>query len=268
MHIKPFLKWAGGKKQSLPLLKSYIGDIDNVLIEPFVGSGIVSFNMFASKYIIADINKDLISVYNMLKYNSNYLIQECKKYFTGEYNTEKNYYKLRHKFNTTDDRKEKAVLFIYLNRHCFNGLCRYNKKNLFNTPFGKYKNPYFPETELKYFSKRLKTFEIYCQSFEDTFSIGTTNDFIYCDPPYIPLSNSSSFINYNSEGFLLEQQQLLSNLAEESKSTVLISNSDTELTRKIYASANEAIQIKVSRTISSKVNERKSVGELLFIYNN
>ena len=102
MHIKPFLKWAGGKKQSLPLLKSYMDDIDGNLIEPFVGSGIVSFNIFASGYIIADVNKDLISIYNILKHNGTELIQECKNYFTKEYNIEKVYYQLRDLFNSSN----------------------------------------------------------------------------------------------------------------------------------------------------------------------
>ena len=96
--------------------------------------------------------------------------------------------------------------------------------------------------------------------------MGTVNDYIYCDPPYIPLSESSSFTSYSVGGFSLEQQQLLSELAKKSKSKVFISNSDTELSRKIYSNADEIAHVNVSRTISSKVSNRKPVGELLFIY--
>lgn len=262
---KAFLKWAGGKFQSLKLISETSGYIKGRFIEPFVGSGIVSLNVPAPNYILNDLNKDLINVYKMLKENE-FFILEAKKYFIKENNDLKKFNELRHKFNVTTSLEEKAYLFIYLNRHCFNGLCRYNKSGEFNVPFGKYNDVYFPQKELKFFKNKLNECELYCKSFEEVMLLAVKEDVIYADPPYVPLSTTASFTDYNATGFTVEQQILLTECAEKAPCRVLISNHDTEFTRELYKNANKIFRKKVSRTISAVADSRKPIYELLAIY--
>ena len=134
----PFLKWAGSKRQSIQYLQEYIGDVKGTFIEPFVGSGTVFLNIKADNYLLADLNKDLITLYNILKESGVDFVAFCKTLFTKANNNELTYYELRDVFNTTEDDYYKAALFVYLNRHAFNGLCRYNTSGGFNVPYGKY----------------------------------------------------------------------------------------------------------------------------------
>ena len=158
-----------------------------------------------------------------------------------------------------------------MNRHGYNGLCRYNKSGGFNVPFGKYKKPYFPEQELNFFADKAQSATFVCEGYRETFARVTTGDVVYCDPPYVPLSKTASFTSYAGNGFGLDEQADLANAAEEvtteqQKVTVLISNHDTIWTRKIYEHANRIKSIKVARTISQKATTRKKVGELLALY--
>ena len=141
---KSFLKWAGGKSKLLNILLPEIGEVKGNYIEPFCGSAVVAFNVKASNYILADINDDLINVYRQLKLYGEVFIKYCSLLFESEFRNEESYYKFREKFNKTTNDLEKAVLFIYLNRNAFNGLCRYNQSGGFNVPFGRYKSVYFP----------------------------------------------------------------------------------------------------------------------------
>jgi len=263
---RAFLKWAGGKSQSLKMINDEIGFIKGKLIEPFVGSGIVTLNIEAIGYIIADFNEDLINLYKTLKKDKEDFIRLSRDLFTDTNNNEEAYYKYRNQFNLTDNSYEKAILFLYLNRHCFNGLCRYNKKNKFNVPFGDYKKVYFPEQELLEFSDKLSKCGVYCQSFEETIKMANTYDVVYADPPYIPLNGTAYFTDYSPEGFGMEQQIALAKLAEESCCKFMISNHDTDETRELYKNADKIITRNINRFISSKGQERKPVKELLAIY--
>ncbi len=157
-----------------------------------------------------------------------------------------------------------------MNRHGYNGLCRYNKSGGYNVPFGKYKRPYFPEAELNYFADKAQKATFVCEGYRKTFTRAKTDDVIYCDPPYVPLSKTASFTSYAGNGFGLDEQADLANAAEEISSresaVVLISNHDTIWTRKIYEHANKIKSIKVARTISTKGNNRNKVAELLALY--
>ena len=158
-----------------------------------------------------------------------------------------------------------------MNRHGYNGLCRYNKSGGFNVPFGKYKKPYFPEQELNFFADKAQSATFVCESYRQTFARVQPNDVVYCDPPYVPLSKTASFTSYAGNGFGLDEQADLANVAEEvtssvEKATVLISNHDTIWTRKIYEHAEKIKKLKVARTISQKGSNRKKVGELLALY--
>jgi len=263
---KSFLKWAGGKKQSIQLISDTIGSVKGTLIEPFIGSGVVSLNIEASNYIAGDTNNDLINLYTVIKNDPLVFIEECKNIFTIENNTSEVFYEYRTKFNESTDVFERSVLFVYLNRHCFNGLCRYNKKGIFNVPFGRYKATHFPEKEILFASERLRDCKLYCDSFESTISCAQSGDVVYCDPPYVPLSTTSYFTDYSAGGFTNVHQKNLAELAEASKCLFLISNHDTEFTREIYKNADEIKTKEVSRFISAN-GSRTKAKEILAIYN-
>ncbi len=143
-RIRPFLKWPGGKFRLMDKILACLPK-GAQLIEPFVGSGAVFLNTDYDKYLLNDANADLINLYQFLKTEGLAFINLCKHYFQKKYNTEKHYYQLRAKFNTSNDIMEKSILFLYLNRHGYNGLCRYNKRQkYYNVHFGRYIMPYFP----------------------------------------------------------------------------------------------------------------------------
>jgi len=265
---KPFLKWAGSKRKIISTLQLYIGTVDGCFIEPFVGSGTVFLNIIADRYIMADFNYDLINMFRILQYRGKDFVDYTKNtFFNTETNNEEVFYKYREKFNITEDLEEKAALFIYLNRHAFNGLCRYNLSGGFNVPFGRYKTVYFPENELLYFSNQSPKCKFLHQDFRRTMIMASEQDIIYCDPPYAPMSLTSNFTSYCAGGFRLEDQRDLANFAENSKAKVIISNNLTDFTKEIYRNADEIIEIDVQKTISSKSEGRLKTKEVLVIYN-
>lgn len=266
---RAFLKWAGGKSESLNKINEAIGCINGRLIEPFAGSAVVSLNIDAVGYVVADFNPHLISLYKLIYEDGKDFIDYCETFFVPENNIEKSYYELRDIFNTTKDDKEKAALFLYLNRHTFNGLCRFNSKGGFNSPFGSYEFVEFPRNELNFFLNRFRNSPtcFYRQDFEETIALANEDDVIYNDPPYVPLSATASFSDYTSDGFSIEQQKRLAVLAEKSKCKFLISNHDTEFTRELYKKADKIISRKVGRFIGANKESRKPVNELLAIYN-
>jgi len=266
---KSFLKWAGGKRTSLPMINANMGYIeDNAkLIEPFVGSAAVSLNIETFGYIIADLNEDLITLFKLVRDDDWKFIDYCGAFFTPTNNTEEAYYRLRQDFNRAKDPRVRAALFVYLNRHSFNGLCRYNAHGFFNVPYGKCKKVNFPGKAMMLFAQRMKLAEIHCQGFEETMAMAKPNDVIYCDPPYVPLSDTSMFTDYTSEGFTMDQQEQLAQLAEESECRVLVSNHDSEITRELYKNADKIVKREVGRFVGANKESRKPVIELLAIYN-
>ncbi len=261
--MKPFLKWAGNKYTIIQRIKSVL-PFGKRLVEPFVGSGAVFLNTDFSEYYLAEINQDLITVFNTLKQEGNTFIESCREFFTPDNNSESQYYVLRDLFNDTRDPR----LFIYLNKHCFNGLCRYNKNNQFNTPFGKYKKPYFPEKEMKFFLEKAPLAQFTCEDFAQTMDKAEPGDVIYCDPPYVPLSKTSSFTSYQSIPFGEAQQRLLAQKALECQARgipVIISNHLTDFIEDIYANA-EIIAFDVQRIISAKSACRQKVKEILGVF--
>ena len=264
---RAFLKWAGGKYGLIESITQFL-PTGKVLVEPFVGAGSVFLNTDYDAYLLADINPDLIALYNLLKTEPDAFIRLAKTLFCEENNQRERYFQLRDEFNQTRDVQWRSALFLYLNRHGYNGLCRYNSKGLFNVPFGRYKVPYFPEVEMQGFIDKSDRIELMCDDFEAALALAGNDDIVYCDPPYVPLSDTASFTTYASGGFDLHDQSRLAEVAkqvsEESKG-VLISNHDTKFTREIYKEARlEAID--VQRNIAAKGSSRKKVGELLAIY--
>ncbi|WP_286263374.1 Dam family site-specific DNA-(adenine-N6)-methyltransferase [Thalassotalea atypica] len=267
---RAFLKWAGGKYTLCDVINKMLPQGD-CLIEPFVGAGSVFLNTNYKRYILNDINKDLIELYKILQHKPEQFIRDARAIFNEQNNVAEAYYEYRKAFNETVDVYQRSLLFLYMNRHGYNGLCRYNKSGGYNVPFGKYKRPYFPEKELNFFAEKAQRATFVCENYRDTFMRATSGDVIYCDPPYVPLSKTASFTSYAGNGFGLDEQADLANAAEETvenieKTSVLISNHDTIWTRKIYEHAKRIKKLQVARTISQKGNGRKKVGELLAMY--
>ena len=266
MKKRAFLKWAGGKYSLIDDIKANLPQ-KKTLVEPFVGAGSVFLNTNYDHYILSDLNSDLINLYKIIQKEPFSFIHESKKLFTSKFNDKDEYLRIRESFNSTSDQFLRSIYFLYLNRHCFNGLCRYNKKGVFNVPFGRYIKPYFPEKEILFFSEKAKKAEFFCQSYIDTFDLITKESVVYCDPPYAPLSSTSNFTSYVSNGFNLDDQAKLANLAEKSAklTSILISNHDTPLTRRLYKGA-KLNTIKVKRVIGQTKSSRKKVNELFALF--
>ena len=264
---RAFLKWAGGKFSLVEAINQHLPAGD-CLVEPFVGAGSVFLNSDFARYILNDINADLIDMYKFIQQDAEEFIHHARDWFSPQWNDKDQFMQLRERFNQTSDRFERAQLFLYLNRHCFNGLCRYNQSGLFNVPFGKYKKPYFPEAELLFFAEKAQKAEFTCASYQQVFAALPTNSTVYCDPPYVPLSKTASFTAYAKNSFNLDDQADLASLAEAAQQkghVVMISNHDTSWTRKIYQAA-ELHTIQVGRSISQKGSTRGKVAELFAIY--
>ena len=267
-NTRPFLKWAGNKYRIIDKVRKALPE-GKRLIEPFAGSGAVFLNTNYEYYIVNDNNPDLIHLYNILKKDGAAFIKKCRYYFTPRFNNEEQYYKLREKFNATTDTYKRAILFVYLNRHGYNGLCRYNLKGGYNVPFGRYKAPYFPEKEMLVFHKKAVNAEFVLSSFEQVIQSAKKGDVIYCDPPYVPLSSSANFTSYSKGGFNMEKQQQLADLANEISVKgipILISNHNTSFTRKAYDQANKITKFHVQRFISCNGKKRGTAGELLALF--
>ncbi|CAM7484101.1 adenine-specific DNA-methyltransferase [Citrobacter freundii] len=264
---RAFLKWAGGKYPLLDDIKRHLPQ-GECLIEPFVGAGSVFLNTDFSRYILADINSDLISLYNIVKTRTDEYVQASRELFMPETNQAEVYYRFREEFNASQDPFRRAVLFLYLNRFGYNGLCRYNLRGEFNVPFGRYKKPYFPEAELYHFAEKAQNAEFHCLSYEECMDRADSNSVVYCDPPYAPLSATANFTAYHTNSFSPKEQAHLAEIAEKLVSKqipVLISNHDTPDTREWYRAAKH-FQVKVRRSISSNGGTRKKVNELLALY--
>lgn len=267
IKTRPFLKWAGSKYRSIEILLNCLPS-GSRLIEPFTGSGAVFLNSNYSTYLLAEKNGDLINLYQYIQQEGLPFIQYCKHLFKNENNCAVKYYQFRAEFNTTTDLRLKSALFLYLNRHGYNGLCRYNQCGWFNVPFGRYIKPYFPYLEMTHFHQKSQHAQFICEDFRQTFSIAKKGDVIYCDPPYAPLSASANFTAYTNTKFNAEDQIELVYLAKASAArgiAVVISNHDTAVTRCYYGD-NRVISFPVLRNINCIANKRQAVNELVAVF--
>lgn len=273
-RIKPILKWAGGKRQ---LLSKIVPDIEQNLtdestyFEPFLGGAAVLFSLQPKKAIVNDYNQELINMYKTVKDYPNELIHELKKHK----NTKDHFYETRKL-----DRKEcfrkmsspmVAARMIYLNKTCFNGLYRVNSKGHFNVPFANNKNPLIVDTAtIKGVSNYFKNNDIYFLNldFEKAVETAKKGDYVYFDPPYIPLSSTASFTSYTKKSFNMKDQIRLRDLAKRLKIkgvNFTISNSDTKEVRELYSDENYFFieTVSVSRNINSNAKKRNGVTEVL-----
>ncbi|PJD95996.1 MAG: DNA adenine methylase [Legionella sp.] len=264
---RPFLKWAGSKYNCLNEVLSMLSP-GKRLIEPFSGSGVIFMNTDYPAYLMAEGNADLVFIFKILQEQGEAFIDYCQQYFTPEKNDKEYYYEARHQFNSLPLSPERAALFLYLNRHGYNGLCRYNSKGIYNVPFGLYVKPYFPRKEMLYFHQKCKNTEFLHHDFRDTFRLAEPGDVIYCDPPYVPVNDKTKPLPYLKKQFNEADQIELAALAEESATRgirVLISNHDTLFTRKHYQKATIK-SFPVARWISCQTQLRQPVKELLALF--
>jgi DNA adenine methylase len=272
--IKPFLKWAGGKRQLLSEIKKRLpkGIHTRVYYEPFVGAGAVLFDLQPKKAIINDLNTQLILAYQAIKENVEELIAVLKRY--AKMNDKASYYEIRNldrdaaQFNKLTT-IEKAARLLFLNKTCFNGLYRVNSQGLFNVPYGRYKNPAIcEEPVLRQISVYLNTNEIRIlnSDFEQAVSDADENSFIYFDPPYHS-PDKTNFTGYQAHGFGEEEQERLrAVMIQMTKrgAQCLLSNSDTAYIRELYGhDPFEIISVQAKRAINSDSAGRGAVAELL-----
>lgn len=268
---KPFVKWAGGKRQIVDKLLMYAPDEFNTYYEPFVGGGALLFELSPKKAVINDSNKELINVYNVLR-NEEKFKKMCSILNTYEKNnSEEFYYELRNKdrnkssFDRLSDYK-RAGRTIYLNKACFNGLYRVNSKNEFNVPFGKKtKVNTYDIGNLITVSNYLtmNDIKILNVDFEDSVKDAQKGDFIYFDPPYD--SETSIFNSYTEEGFGKEEQRRLAKVYKELSNKgcyVMLSNNNTTLIKELYKDFNIHI-IEAKRSINSNGKKRGKVEEVI-----
>lgn len=291
-ELKPFIKWAGGKTQLLSQIKKFIPKEDCTItkyVEPMVGGGALLFSVltthnFESLYI-SDINPELINCYKVIKNDVNGLIKILLDHQNSLFSLEKDqrrkyYYKVRDRFNTLElndeTATEKAGLFIFLNKTCFNGLYRVNKQGIFNVPMGDYKEPTIcDKANLKNISKALQNVTIVCGDYAESKYFIDENTFVYLDPPYKPLSETTNFTSYTISKFNDEDQVRLAKFVREIDKTgarILLSNSDPkniddkdEYFEELYKGFNIK-RVYANRVINSKSQSRGKITELL-IYN-
>ena len=238
------------------------------LIEPFTGSGAVFLNTLYPNYLIADINQDLIRLYQHVQQEGITFIHFAQDFFQPEYNNPTTYHRLRDEFNSTSDPRLKSALFIWLNRHGYNGLCRYNARGGFNVPFGRYKSPKFPLAEILVFHQRAQSARFLCDDFRNIMNQAKPGDVIYCDPPYVPLTQTANFTSYSSSRFGMTEQKELAEMAKKLARNgipVIISNHSTTLIQTLYAGA-QTHHFDVQRNISCHGKNRGKVSELLAIF--
>lgn len=263
---KPFVKWAGGKRQLIKQLLQYSPTKFNDYYEPFVGGGALFFKLShynkIKKCHLNDSNKVLINAYKTIKEKPKELITELKN---GEYVNKKDVF-LKIRDEEPKDLVRSTARFIYLNKTAFNGLYRVNSKGKFNVPFGNYKNPAIcDEKNILAVHRALQKDEISCGDFEKVTRQAKKNDFVYFDPPYVPLNKTSSFTSYTKEDFTLKDQERLSKLFRKLDSKgclVMLSNSYTPLILDLYNDFKINI-VQATRMINCKANGRGKIKEVV-----
>ena len=264
---KPFLKWAGRKFNCLDHLLPHFKSAKR-LIEPFAGSAAVFLNTNYDNYLLAEENHDLVYLLQYVQKDGESFIDECQLLFTQDNNDKDRYYALRNEFNNCTDPKQRAIYFLYLNRHGYNGLCRYNNGGGYNVPFGRYLKPLFPRADMLFFHKKSQNSVIIKQDFRETFKQAERGDLIYCDPPYVPRDQKSNFTSYTDQKFGVSDQIDLANLAVEAANRgirVIISNHDTEFTRYHYQQA-KIHSFAIQRSISCNAMNREIVKEIVAVF--
>lgn len=290
VELKPFVKWVGGKGQLIEEIEKMLpSDGEKVLTkyaEPMVGGGALLFNVLSryqfDELYISDINPELINAYMAIKQNVEALIKRLNEMQMTFLPLDENgrkyyYYNVRDKFNTVklsdSTSAEKAAYFIFLNKTCFNGLYRVNRKGLFNVPMGSYKNPTICDADnLRNIHEELQNVTIVCGDYSQSQSFIDSETFVYLDPPYRPISETSAFTSYNSDAFDDNEQIRLAKFIDEINAAgakIVLSNSDPKNVNEednffdnLYKNY-KINRVEASRAINSKGDKRGKINELL-----
>jgi DNA adenine methylase len=266
----PFLKWAGGKTKLMaqlnPLLPKAVDRMRH--IEPFVGGGGFFFARLPGRAVLSDVNEALVDTYLAVRDE----VENVLDVLTGlnlAHAAGGAYYPVRDRYNQRDastSRAERAAMFIYLNKTCFNGLHRVNKKGAFNVPEGRYASPrILDETGLRLASAALRAADIRCAPYESLLDTVRPGDFVYLDPPYAPLSDTASFTAYADDGFSMKDQERLRDVVAELDrrgASIMLSNHDVPAIRRLY----ERFRIDVvhaPRAIGASAQSRGAVAEVV-----
>lgn len=272
-NIAPFVKWAGGKRQLLSQIKERMPEKYNNYFEPFVGGGAVAFELLPEKALINDINKALINAYKQICDAPDAFLKTVNNLDAEMWEDgKKYYYSLREHYNDklmkAEYDVELAALFVFINKHCFNGLYRVNGKGLFNVPYNNSRRVSVDEGAIRDISKYLQGITIIDGDFEEACKGAKKGDFIFIDSPYAPL-NPTSFESYTKEGFDIESHRRLARLYDELTERgcyCMLTNHNTELITDLYGNRGYTIDVvSVKRMINSDASNR--VGEEVIICN-
>jgi DNA adenine methylase len=267
MAPAPFLKWAGGKRQLLGHIEALLPERIDTYFEPFLGGAAVFFRLAAGRRfrraVLADANPELVNCYRAIRDDVDGVIAELR----GHRNSRVLYYRVRRRDPAKLSETARAARLIYLNRCGYNGLYRVNSSGQFNVPFGSYRHPVIcDEDRLRTASDALRDVEILCDDFANTLKQVGRRDFVYLDPPYVPLSATASFTAYAKRGFGSDDQERLAAVLRAlgtRKVPALLSNSDCKTTRELYGDFDRIDRVPVRRAINSVGHGRGPVDEIL-----
>ena len=262
LRARPFLKWAGGKSQLLPDILARFPPLFRRYHEPFLGGGAVFFALGPARAVLSDVNRDLVDTYRAIRDEPEAVIAALQRHRA----TEQEYYRVRALEPAELGLAAAAARTIYLNRTCYNGLYRVNQKGRFNVPYGRYANPTVCNAEnIRLASLALHGVELRCENALDVASRASRGDLVYFDPPYDPLSDTSSFTTYARGGFGRDDQARLAEVFRTLAGRgvhVVLSNSDTPLVRDLYRGCRIE-QVYARRAINSRADRRGHVAEVL-----
>lgn len=263
--ITPFVKWAGGKRQLLTEIRERMPKVYKNYYEPFIGGGAVVFGLMPAKALINDINESLINTYKQISNHTDAFLDNIHRLDSEMWDDGKAYYYMkRDLYNAKLQKKEYdielAALFVFLNKHCFNGLYRVNSKGLFNVPYNNTRRISCDDKSVKETSKYLRTLTITVGDFEEACKTASEGDFVFLDSPYAPL-NPTSFESYTQEGFTLDSHERLARLYDELTERgcyCMLTNHNTELINQLYGGKGYTIDVvNVRRMINADANNRK-----------
>ena len=269
---KPFVKWAGGKRQLITSLEGHLPKKFGTYFEPFLGGGALLFHLLNQspnlKCNISDLNSDLILAYITIRDKVEQLVESLERH-SGKYSADKIEYYYSVRESAPKNQIEKVSRLLFLNKTCFNGLYRVNSKGQFNVPLGRYTNPSIVNKEnLISVSKILqsKNIAIRCQDFEAILDEAKKDDFVYFDPPYQPVSKTANFTSYTKCEFTYDDLKRLANVCQKldkKDCKVLLSNSNTKEVRKLFSSKWKVVEVSANRAINSNSKKRTGHTELL-----
>lgn len=261
-QLEPFLRWAGGKRWLVKQEKNIAPPTYKTYIEPFLGSGAVFFSMPSRPFIISDINADLINCYLAIKSNHKEVERLVKIHHANH--SKEYYYKIRSE--ETQHEETRAARFLYLNRTCFNGLYRVNKRGKFNVPIGTKNSAFLANGSIEDVAERLRQGVILNQDFEKTISMAGDGDFVFIDPPYTVNHNSNGFIEYNEKIFSWDDQIRLKHCVESALARgamITMSNADHESIHELYSGLCRIQKLDRSSTIAGDSCKRKVTSEIV-----